>query len=568
MLNYESQEMARLKEEYNKLVTQRDNAVASGAILKGSEAYQAMTQEIQSVQQAIEESATATVELNNAIRDLNWEIFDYIEERIGKITEESNFLIDLLDNQSLFNDNGSFNDKGESAAYLHGKNAQIYAQQVKDYADEIKKVNADLAKDPSNKDLIERREELLDLQQESISNIYAEKEAVKSLVEEGIAKHLESLSELIDKYKNAMNSAKDLFEYQENISQQTEEISRLQKILKSYEGMDDTEESRKSIQEYQNQLKDAEQNLAETEWDRYIAESEELLTDLYDDYSETLNARLDNIDALFTDVINDVNSNASTINNTIQSVAKDVGYSITLLDQTAQQIKNTIQQKTVDAVASNTATITNTYTDGSTYGASTPNTSNTGSGSSASSNSSGGAFTGSVTINNELNIGEFSDIATLIKELEEAISDEVKEASKSRKFKGFAKGSRHISKNQWAWTQENATELIYRSSDGAILTPLSTGDMVFTHEMSENLWKIAQGNLPDYMGGFKAPTAVTKVGTTSVNNQNTISITLPNVTNYNEFKNALQKDSKFVGFMQEVTLGQAIGKNKLNKNKY
>lgn len=209
MLNYESQEMARLKEEYNKLINQREAAVDSGAILKGSEAYQAMTQEIQGVQQAIEESATATVELNNAIRDLNWEIFDYIEERIGKITEESNFLIDLLDNQSLYNDNGSFNNRGQSAAYLHGKNAQIYAQQVKDYANEIKKINADLAKDPSNKTLIERREELLDLQQESISNIYAEKEAVKSLVEEGINKHLESLSELIDKYKESMNSAKD-----------------------------------------------------------------------------------------------------------------------------------------------------------------------------------------------------------------------------------------------------------------------------------------------------------------------------------------------------------------------
>lgn len=96
-----------------------------------------------------------------------------------------------------------------------------------------------------------------------------------------------------------------------------------------------------------------------------------------------------------------------------------------------------------------------------------------------------------------------------------------------------------------------------------MLTPLSTGDMVFTNEMSENLWKMAQGNLPS--GHIPH---VSRIGATSVNNQNSIAISLPNVTNYNEFKNSLQKDTKFIGFMQEVTLGQALGKNKLNKNKY
>lgn len=485
MLNYEAQEMARLKDEYNKLIDQRNAAVSSGAITQGSEAYQAMTQEIQGVHQAIEESTTAMVEFNNAIRDLNWEIFDYIEERIGKIAEESNFLIDLLDNQSLYNDNGSFNNRGQSAAYLHGQNAKIYTQQAQDYANELRKINADLAKDPSNKTLIERREELLDLQQESISNIYAEKEAVKSLVEEGINKHLQALTELIDKYKNAMSEAKSLYEYNKSISEQTSEISRLQKILQSYEG-DDGEESRKAIQEYQNQLKEAEQSLAETEWERYISETENLLDDLYSDYEETLNARLDNIDTLFTDVINDANANAYMINETIKSVAQAVGYDISMINKNPQDIKNSIQQKTTSIPS----------------------------------------------------------------------------------LRGYATGSRYIDKDQLAWTQENGTEIIYRASDGALLTPLNQGDMVFTNEMSNKLFDIANGNLPDFMSGFKAPTMVAKANTTSVNNQNAISINLPNVTNYNEFKNALQKDSKFVGFMQEVTLGQALGKNKLNKNKF
>ena len=479
-IEYEQQVLNNLNSEYSSLVAKRNEAVRDGSIIQGSEQYQEMEKSILDVQKSIEESKTSIVELNNAIRDLNWEVFDYAEERISKITNEANFLIDAFSNYDLYNENGTFNDKANATAYLHGKNYEVYLQQSRDYAEEIKKINADLAKDPSNKDLIERREELLDLQQESISNMYAEKNAIKSLVEEGINKHLESLSELIDKYKESLNSAKDLYDYQENISQQTSEISRLQKILQSYEGMDDTEESRKSIQEYQNQLKDAQESLKETQWERFISESEKLLDDLYSDYEETLNARLDNIDTLFTDVINGANANANMINSTIYNMANSIGYSINMLSQSIPSIK-------------------------------------------------GNVFNG---------------------------------------IKAYASGTSGVTYKHVAWTQDGGSEIIYRSSDGAILTPLNVGDKVFTHEMSENLWKMAQGNLegfganmikiPDNLGGQAR----------TINNDNMISINLPNVTNYDEFKRDLQKDPKFVGFVQEVTLGQALGRNSLNKNRY
>lgn len=59
---------------------------------------------------------------------------------------------------------------------------------------------------------------------------------------------------------------------------------------------------------------------------------------------------------------------------------------------------------------------------------------------------------------------------------------------------GYEKGSEHIDKSQLAWTQEDKREMIYRASDGAVLTKLNPGDKVFTNEMTENLWKMAQMN--------------------------------------------------------------------------
>ena len=68
----------------------------------------------------------------------------------------------------------------------------------------------------------------------------------------------------------------------------------------------------------------------------------------------------------------------------------------------------------------------------------------------------------------------------------------------------YAKGSKSIPYDQWAITQEKGPELI-RTGSGALLHPLGKGDMVFTNEMSENLWKLAQVD-PSTIWNVKPPT--------------------------------------------------------------
>ena len=72
-------------------------------------------------------------------------------------------------------------------------------------------IQAEIAKDPYNQELIDRRKELLELQQESIIAAENEKEAIKDLVEEGIDKQLESLQDLIDKQGEMLDSQKDYY---------------------------------------------------------------------------------------------------------------------------------------------------------------------------------------------------------------------------------------------------------------------------------------------------------------------------------------------------------------------
>ena len=56
---------------------------------------------------------------------------------------------------------------------------------------------------------------------------------------------------------------------------------------------------------------------------------------------------------------------------------------------------------------------------------------------------------------------------------------------------GYKNGTKRISHDQLAWTQENKPELITRPSDRALLTPLKLGDGVINGDLTQNLLDIA-----------------------------------------------------------------------------
>lgn len=335
----EEQNISAMKQELAELTNALTNAVKSGEIEEYSDAWYDMQSSINGVKEAIEEANVQLVEYTKTMREIEWERFDYLQDRISQITQESDFLIDLMSNSNLYQDNGQFNDEGMATMGLHAQNYNVYMAQADKYADEILAINEEIAKDPYNTELIERREELLKLQQESILAAEDEKNAIVDMVEEGINIELEALKELIDAYQDSLDSAKDLYDYQKNIQEQSANISSLQKQLTAYEN-DTSEETRAKIQQIRVELVEAQSELEETEYEQFISETKALLDNLYIEYESILNERLDNVDALLADMINMINANSAVINETlngntgsisetINRVANDVGYVLT-----------------------------------------------------------------------------------------------------------------------------------------------------------------------------------------------------------------------------------------------
>ena len=327
MQSVEKKNISIRKKELADLEKQFSAAMNSGEIEKYSEAWYSMQAEINGVKEAIAESEVNLAEFAKTMREIEWERFDYIQERIENITQEADFLIDIMSSKDLYDDKGQLNNEGMATMGLHGQNYNVYMAQADQYAQEILDINEQIAKDPYNTELIARREELLGLQQDSIKAAEDEKQAIVDMVEEGISRELDALKELIGTYTDALDSAKNLYDYQNKVSEKADEIASLQKQLSAYKG-DNSEETRATIQKLEVDLSKAQEDLAKTEYDQFITDQKKLLDELYTEYEDILNQRLDDVDALISDMIDQINLNADSINDTLVTTADSVGYTM------------------------------------------------------------------------------------------------------------------------------------------------------------------------------------------------------------------------------------------------
>ena len=316
-----------LSQKYIAMKRNFAQAVQDGTIVEGTEEYYEMQNEIDQVAISLKEAQNKVVEFQASIRDLKWEQFDQLQEAIGRITSESDFLIDLMSHKDMYDKDGNMTEQGLATMGLHGVNYNTYMAQADKYKEEMLKISEELANDPNNQKLIDRKNELIDAQQQAILSAEDEKDSIKDLIQDGIDKQLDALDDLIDKYLDCLDSEKDLYEYRKKIGEQSEKIASLQKQLSSLQG-DNSEENKAKLQKLKEDLKSAQDDMEETQYDKYVSDQKKLLDELKQDYKKALDDRMDNVDVLISDAIASINSNSSNISQTLQTESKNVGYTL------------------------------------------------------------------------------------------------------------------------------------------------------------------------------------------------------------------------------------------------
>lgn len=612
-------------------------------IVKDSEQDKEFQKAIQEEIENRQELNTQLAEANNNMRQVDWDRFDYIQERISDISSEADFMIDLMAQRKdeLYQDRGhtdkvenanvagKFTDKGMAVTGMHGQNYNTYMAQANQYAEEIKKLNAEIAKDPNNTKLIDRRKELLEAQRDNIKSAEDEKQAMADLIEDGINRQIDALGTLIDEYEDSIDSAKDLYDHQKKVKDQTEEISKIQKQLNAYAG-DDSEESKANIQKLKEDLKDAQEDLQDTQYDRYISEQKKLLSDLSDNYKETLNARLDNIDALVADMITKSNENKESINQTLQTEADKVGYTISdemskiwgyagdilgTTDDKGIMGKITGVKTVLDAINAKVQSMQTNSDKQSTQvneGAKTDTAlpaknENIGSNNSNNSNNSNQPAkknTGSKQGNGKVEVGDHVTFANGSYTADSSgggasgTSNRGKKVYVTKIQKG-AKKPYHISTGKkfgsgdLGWVTKSQLKG-YKTGGLVDYTGLaqldgtpSKPELVLNSVDTENFLKLRDALRDgfDFTPNMNTPmftntafdgiasqigriASVSSKETTIGNVTNQVTIQIDHVENYEDFMNQMTKDDKFEKFIQSMTTDRLAGGSKLAKNKY
>ena len=319
----EQDNLDRLKQERDALM----NAIDSGKIEKYSEDWYDMQSSIDSVISSILDAEKALIEYDNAIRQIKWDAFDRTRDDVENLISETEFLVELLKDKGITDDNGNTTAEGKATQALLVQKYQLYLNQAQKYKDEILKIDEELANNPYDKELLDRKQDLIDKQQEAIKSSISEKDAIKDLVNDGYNDLLDALQKVIDKQKESLSAEKSLHDYQKTVAEQANTVAQLQKRLLALQG-DNSESGQSKKQSISSELKDAQDQLEETEYEQYIEDQTKMLDDLASQAEEWVNARLDDLNGLIQQIIDDSNTHSGEIKDTITNTANEFGINL------------------------------------------------------------------------------------------------------------------------------------------------------------------------------------------------------------------------------------------------
>lgn len=619
LISTEGSNISKLQLQYSSLTSARNEAMKAGNIAKYSEEWYSMTDSINSVEEAIQDANKSLIEYKNNLRQVNWDFFDKQEDYISKLQDESDWLIDLITTENkLFNsDNGKITSSGKAVEGLHAINYNAYMTQADDYAKEIKKIDAEIANDPANTTLIERRQELLEQQRDMIKSAEDEKSAIKDLVSDGYDALSEALKKIADNYLDTLNAQKDLYDYAKTIREQTKAVAQYEKQLEAIKN-DTSEETKAQIQQIKVKLEDAKQDLADSEYNQWISDQQNIIDTFESDLEDWINSRLDDLDELVQNVIDQTNTSASEINDVIEKEAGDVGYtvsdaiskvmdvdstngtnmvnfydktfpnemtttrnSIDAIKNLLQAMKDAADKKAQEEIKKQQAAqqaISKPASSSSSSSSSSSNSnSSNNSGTSSSSSGWGSWFVHKADSYPKSKLRINSSIVDRLK-LHNFDSSQSARAGYYKAMGGSGTYVGSASQNNWmisemrkhGFKQGGTIGKLIRSAgeDGFVLA--RTGEEILSKEKLIMLKDALQYIPQNYnIASTSLPKFTQKVSNSSVDVKVDFGgITMNGVNNPEEFVTELQKSKRFEKIVQSITVDTAMGKNSLGKYRF
>ena len=196
----------KLKQEEAEKLAKKLSTIKFGS----NEWYEAQ-EALNGVYESIQQDEQELAEFQKSINELKFDRFDELLNKLGDITDETDFLIDMLDSDNLFDsDTGMITQDGITAMGLTAQNYDTYLAEAQKYKDAIADLNEMYNKGKIG--LTDYNSQLRTYQQGQRDSIKSANEAKKSLVayvKQGLDAQNNALEEAISKKKELLQQEKD-----------------------------------------------------------------------------------------------------------------------------------------------------------------------------------------------------------------------------------------------------------------------------------------------------------------------------------------------------------------------
>ncbi len=300
-----------------------------------------MVNSLTDVEGSILDCKKAIEEFDNAILELHTEIFNRIQNQFSAFASE------LSNMQELINDDANpvatvknqWTDEGLAQLGLLAQQYELAKYQVAQYNEEIERLNQLYLQ--GRYSTTEYADKLIELKNAQWSAVEASESALDSIrslnqervniVVEGINEEIEAYEKYTQAIKDNLSAEKDLHDYQKQIAEENKSILDIQRQLAAIQD-DDSQAARARRAKLEEQLKEAQDALAETEYSHNIDAQQEALDEELERYKETRQAEIDalqesllNVEQILSDTFEAVRSNSQLIGETILAQAQAHG---------------------------------------------------------------------------------------------------------------------------------------------------------------------------------------------------------------------------------------------------
>lgn len=328
------------------LALTRQNAEAYHALVdemskldlkQGSEEWKKYNDQLQDYKNNMISAADAIEEYKDTMTELVYKELDDFKSKMDSINGTIDTMNSLIGDTNLVDENGKLTDRGLAQVALYAQQYLNAKQEAAEYNEAIESLDDALESGLITQD--EYNSMLYEYTSAQESAVLASKEsrdAILSLVKEGIQAEIDAKKKLIDETKAALEAEQDLHDYQESIAEKSSNISKLERQIAALSNSTDRADIAQKLQ-LQQELAEAQKDLYETQYDHEMEQRKDALDKEYEAFEESKNKEMDELDsnldaqeAAIKKYLEEVKSNYSTVYGILTQYGNE--YSLSAID--------------------------------------------------------------------------------------------------------------------------------------------------------------------------------------------------------------------------------------------